>query len=41
VKAAVSRNSVLIFTAEHTHYGERAVETLSQPVRCPLCAVTR
>jgi hypothetical protein len=29
---------VLIFTAEHAHYGERSVETLSQPVRRPLRA---
>jgi hypothetical protein len=41
VKAAVSRDAVLILTAEHAHYGERAVETLLQPVHCPLRAVTR
>jgi hypothetical protein len=41
VKAALSRDSVLILTAEHAHYGERTVETLSQPVRRPLRAVTR
>lgn len=32
---------VLILTAEHAHYGERAMETLSQPVRRPLRAVIR
>jgi hypothetical protein len=32
---------VLILTAEHAHYGARAVETLSQPVRRPLRAVIR
>jgi hypothetical protein len=37
----VYRDSVLILAAEHAHYGERAVETLSQPVRRPLRAVTR
>jgi hypothetical protein len=32
---------VLILTAEHAHYGEPAMETLSQPVRRPLRAVIR
>jgi hypothetical protein len=41
VQAAVSRDSALILTAEYAHYGERAAETLSQPVRRPLRAVTR
>jgi hypothetical protein len=40
LKAVVSRDSVLILTAEHAYYGERAVETLSQ-FRRPLRAVIR
>jgi hypothetical protein len=32
---------VLILTAEHAHYGERAMGTLSQPVRRPLRAAIR
>jgi hypothetical protein len=31
----------LILTAEHAHYGERTMETLSQPVRRPLRAAIR
>jgi hypothetical protein len=39
--AEKSRDSVLILTAEHAHYGLRAVETPPQPVRRLLRAVTR